>query len=139
MDVIEVSDDGSGVPLSSRPFMAQKHATSKIRSFDDIYQNHTSTLGFRGEALFCLANISENLVVVTRTKEDSLGQKLEYMANGELDVESVTMIPRKVGTTVAVSKLFHALPVRRADLIKRIKVQRAKVVSMIQGCTYIYH
>lgn len=133
--MIEVSDDGSGVPLSSRPFMATKHATSKIRSFDDIYQNHTSTLGFRGEALFCLANISENLVVVTRTKDDSLGQKLEYLANGELDTDSITMVPRKVGTTVAVGKLFHSLPVRRADLIKRIKAQRAKVVSMIQGCT----
>jgi len=133
--VLEVSDDGSGVPISSRPFMARKHATSKIRSFDDIYQNHTSTLGFRGEALFCLANLSENLVVVTRTKEDSLGQKLEFERNGELCAGSVTMVPRKVGTTVAVGKLFHALPVRRADLIKRIKPQRANVVSMIQGCT----
>lgn len=131
---MEVSDDGSGVPLSSRPFLARKHATSKIRSFDDIYQNHTSTLGFRGEALFCLANLSENLVVVTRTKDDSLGQKLEFDGNGELRQDSVAMTPRKIGTTVAVGKLFAALPVRRADLIKRIKTQRAKVVSMIQGC-----
>ena len=135
IDVLEVSDDGSGVPLSSRPYMARKHATSKIRSFDDIYQNHTSTLGFRGEALFCLANLSENLVVVTRTQQDELGQKLEYQRDGELRMGSVTMMPRKVGTTVAVGKLFHALPVRRADLIKRIKAQRAKVVSTIQGCT----
>lgn len=136
IDVVEVSDDGSGVPLSSRPFLARKHATSKIRSFDDIYQNHTSTLGFRGEALFCLANISENLVVVTRTKEDSLGQKMEYLQNGELNADSVELVPRRIGTTVAVGKLFHALPVRRADLIKRIKTQRTKVVNMIQGCTY---
>lgn len=135
IDVLEVSDDGSGVPMSSRAFMARKHATSKIRSFDDIYSNHTTTLGFRGEALFCLANISENLTVVTRTVDDELGQKIEYERDGEVKKDSVTMVPRTIGTTVAVTKLFHALPVRRADLIKRIKVQRAKVVSMIQGCT----
>ncbi len=135
LDVIEVSDDGSGVPLNSRPFVAQKHATSKIRSFQDIYNHTCTTLGFRGEALFCLANLSENLVLVTRTRQDVLGQKLEYLKNGALDVQSITSVPRKVGTTVAVSKLFHALPVRRADLIKRIKAQRSKVVSMIQGCT----
>ena len=85
---------------------------------------------------FAWPTLSENLVVVTRTRQDSLGQKLEYLANGEVDVPSITSVPRKVGTTVAVSKLFHALPVRRADFIKRIKAQRSKVVSMMQGCTF---
>jgi len=65
LDVIEVSDDGSGVPSHSRPLMAMKHATSKIRSFNDLYENNfipdqnstpRQNLGFRGEALFCLAN-----------------------------------------------------------------------------------
>lgn len=63
LDIVEVSDDGSGVPMESRHFMAMKHATSKIRNFDEIYS--TDSLGFRGEALFCLANISGGLVVAT--------------------------------------------------------------------------
>jgi DNA mismatch repair protein PMS2 len=116
--------------------MARKHATSKIRCFQDIYSNHTATLGFRGEALFCLANISENLTVITRSAGDELGQKMDYQRDGEVKQDSVAMVPRTIGTTVTVSKLFHALPVRRSDMIKRIKAQRAKVISIIQGCTY---
>jgi DNA mismatch repair protein PMS2 len=135
MDVIEVSDDGCGVPIESRPYMAQKHATSKITSFDDIYTGSLpGTLGFRGEALFCLANLSENLVIVTRTAQDPLGQKMEFRRDGFLATDKGSMMPRKVGTTVAVVKLFDALPVRRADFCKRIQAQRAKVVSLMQGC-----
>jgi DNA mismatch repair protein PMS2 len=61
VDVIEVSDDGCGVPSESRPLLAMKHATSKIRSFDELYldtydngQMQLKSLGFRGEALFFL-------------------------------------------------------------------------------------
>lgn len=134
---MEVSDDGCGVPIESRPFMAMKHATSKIRNFDDIYS--TDSLGFRGEALFCLANISRNLVVATRTADQPLGQKLEFSRDGYLLHETACPVPRKVGTTVAVVKLFDALPVRRADLEKRIHVQRREVFLMVQGCEYKYH
>ena len=134
LDIVEVSDDGCGVPIESRPFMATKHATSKIRDFSDIYS--TDSLGFRGEALFCLANISANLVVATRTADEALGQKLEFTRDGYLRNETVSPVPRKIGTTVAVVKLFDALPVRRADLEKRLQVQRRDVFLMMQGCEY---
>lgn len=138
MDVVEVSDDGCGVPASCRPFLAQKHATSKISAFDDIYNNSTmnATLGFRGEALFCLANLSANLVVVTRTADEEMGQKLQFRRDGSLllaENNADTWVPRKVGTTVAVVQLFDALPVRRADFCKRIVAQRVKVFSLMQG------
>ena len=130
-----MSDDGSGVPLTSRPFIAAKNATSKIRQFEDIYdENRPTTLGFRGEALFCLANISRNLIVATRTATDALGQKLEFRQDGHMDRDAICEIPRKVGTTVAVVRLFDALPVRQKDLIKRIRKHRAKLMKMIQGC-----
>lgn len=132
LDVVEVSDDGCGVPMLSRPYMAMKHATSKIQTFEDIYS--TSSLGFRGEALFCLANISANLVVATRTPTDALGQKLEFQPNGMLRPNSTCMVPRKVGTTVAIVKLFDQLPVRRADLTKRIQAQRQRLFALVQGC-----
>lgn len=133
---MEVSDDGTGVPMSSRPFLAQKHSTSKISSFEAIFdERRCSTLGFRGEALFCLANLSEKLVILTRTKDEELAQRLEFDKNGDLKKDEVQWAPRKVGTTVAVSKLFDALPVRRKDLMKRVKAQKAKVVSLVQGCT----
>lgn len=150
LDVLEVSDDGCGVPIPSRPLMAAKHATSKIRSFEDVYQDSmtptvrevdgdigirpgSKQLGFRGEALFCLANLSKNLAVSTRTPADALGQKFQFRHDGSLDENSVEDCPRKVGTTVAVEKLFDAFPVRRADMTKRIKSQRNKLIKMMQG------
>jgi DNA mismatch repair protein PMS2 len=83
MDVIEVADNGCGVPLQSRSLMATKHATSKIRSFQDLYEDKDGgekglTLGFRGEALFCLANLSQNLVVSTKTMNDTVGQRMHF-------------------------------------------------------------
>mmetsp|Transcript_22090 Transcript_22090/g.33512 ORF Transcript_22090/g.33512 Transcript_22090/m.33512 type:complete len:1094 (-) Transcript_22090:91-3372(-) len=133
IDIVEVSDDGCGVSQESRPYMAMKHTTSKIRSFDEIYSSDCETLGFRGEALFCLANISSSLIVSTRTENQELGEKLMFTKEGYLLHEKIEPLPRKVGTTVAVVKLFDALPVRRADLIKRIEAQRQKVFLMIQS------
>ena len=129
-----MSDDGSGVPPESRPMLAQAHATSKIRSFDDIYNSSTSSLGFRGEALFCLANLSEKLVVATRTAEEATGQKLEFNHDGSLNSDSVVSVPRKVGTTVAVLRLLSSLPVRRADMERRIVQHRSKLIKIMEGC-----
>lgn len=140
IDVIEVSDDGTGVPKASRPLLAMKHATSKILNFDDIYKDNIidgkvqkSSLGFRGEALFSLANISQNLIVSTKTESEEMGQKLEFKKDGFLDTTKTAEVSRKVGTTVAIVKLFDALPVRRVDFIKRIKQQRQKLIKLIQS------
>jgi DNA mismatch repair ATPase MutL len=131
---VEVSDDGSGVPPESRPLLARAHATSKIRSFDDIYSSNTSSLGFRGEALFCLSNLSDKLIVATRTAEEALGQKMEFNHDGSLDLNSIVSLPRKVGTTVAVLKLLNSLPVRRADMQRRIVQHRSKLMNLMEGC-----
>lgn len=142
--------------------MAMKHATSKLKSFEDLYngtgleingnannagndQDPTyaaaPTLGFRGEALFCLANLSRSLVVTTRCEstnndgcDDGLGEQFAFNHDGLLIAESVKPIPRSVGTTVTVNGLFETLPVRRVDMQKRIKAQRMKLMKMMQGC-----
>ena len=135
LDIVEVSDDGCGVPLASRPFLAHPSGTSKIRTFEDIY-NHTAcpSLGFRGEALFCLANLSQKLVVATRTADEAMAQKMEFHHDGTLIVDSIIPAPRKVGTTVAVLKLLQSLPVRRADLERRIVQHRSKMMRLMEGC-----
>ena len=163
LEAIEVCDNGHGVPKSSRPFMATKHATSKLRRFEDLYKDNddnngdcdendcSPTLGFRGEALFCLANLSRSLVVSTRTiDEDSsnndsitdditssstLGTQFQFDNNGTLLLHTIKRIPLsyKSGTTVTVHGLFESLPVRRVDMKKRIKAQRMKLMKMMQG------
>lgn len=130
--MLEVSDDGCGVPLDSRPALATPHATSKIQSFDDIYSS-CNTLGFRGEALFCLANLSARLIVATRTADDELAQKLEFHRDGSLNEQSVTLVPRKIGTTVCVVKLFESVPVRRADMARNLPKQRGKMMKLMEA------
>ena len=134
-ELIQVSDNGTGVPKNSRVLLATKHATSKLSQFSDLYQtscNRNNSLGFRGEALFCLANISESLCVTTRCAEEVVGQQLWYDREGKLEDGRTTSISRQVGCTVSVSKLFQMLPVRRADLKKRLKAQRAKLIRLLQ-------
>ncbi|KAL7577596.1 hypothetical protein ACA910_015119 [Epithemia clementina (nom. ined.)] len=153
LDIVEVSDDGCGVPIESRHLLATPHATSKIRSFEDIYRTNTistsdssgsatmrnsssspcTSLGFRGEALFCLANLSANLVIATRTADEDLAQRMEFRRDGSLRLETVTRVPKKVGTTVAVVRLLEAVPVRRYDLKRRMGEQRRKLVHLIAG------
>jgi DNA mismatch repair protein PMS2 len=147
LEAIEVTDNGHGVPRSSRPYMAAKHATSKLRRFDDLYDDGgddgddcAPSLGFRGEALFCLANLSRSLVVSTRTVDDdddeTLGTQFRFDSDGRLLPESVRRVPLsyRSGTTVVIHGLFESLPVRRVDMRKRIKAQRMKLIKMMQGC-----
>ena len=54
--------------------------------------------------------------------------------DGTVDPSSIADIHRVIGTTVAIIKIFDALPVRRADFIKRIKAQRAKLLRVLQSC-----
>ena len=132
--------------------MATKHATSKLRSFGDLYGDvidenseaneleiaaAVSTLGFRGEALFSLANISKSLVVSTRTKDETIGEELSFDSQGTISEETRRVVARSVGTTVSVNGLFERLPVRRVDLCKRIKSQRMKMIKVLQGCEFM--
>jgi len=136
MDIVEVSDDGSGVPPESRPRIAERYATSKISSFEDIYSGTGLTMGFRGEALFSMACLSKNLIVATRTEEEPMAQKLEFGKNGMLNDASVQSIHRKVGTTVAVVEPFAGLPARRIDMMRRIRGERAKLFKLMESCKF---
>jgi DNA mismatch repair ATPase MutL len=83
--------------LASRPYLAIRYATSKINRFEDIYAGTGLTMGFRGEALFSMACLSQTLIVATHTEEDELAQKMEFGRDGSLvpqSVESSRSIPK---------------------------------------------
>lgn len=114
--------------------MAARYATSKITSMDDIYAGTGLTLGFRGEALFSMACVSQQLIVATRTEEEDLATKLVFDRAGQLmNPHALEQFPRKVGTTVAVVHPFCALPARRADLMRRVKTERTKIFKLMEA------
>jgi DNA mismatch repair protein PMS2 len=100
--------------LSSLLGIALKHHTSKLESFNDIYS--VQTFGFRGEAINALCELSESLIITTKTEGQSTGAVLKFDQFGSLVSQSV--IARANGTTIQVNNLFERLPVRRKDFVK---------------------
>jgi DNA mismatch repair protein MutL len=105
-----VRDDGHGMSRADAEMALERHATSKLRSFEDLQS--IATHGFRGEALPSIAAVSE-LVLRTRADGDAGGTEVAVAHGGRPQVRD-TGHPR--GTTVEVRELFGAVPARRKFL-----------------------
>ena len=93
-----------------------KHATSKLRTFSSLYEDtftdgkvEKKQLGFRGEALFSIASISQNLIVMTQTEDDKIGQRFEFRRDGYLNNNSVQDVQRKVSDLCVQSYLIYII------------------------------
>ena len=104
---ILVEDDGCGIPLEELPLALRRHATSKIRSLEDL--ESVGTMGFRGEALAAIASVSD-ASIASRTADDAHAHRLDARS-GELNPAA-----RSVGTSVEVRELFFSTPARRKFL-----------------------
>lgn len=109
-DLIRVSDDGHGMDRQDAIMCLERHATSKIRSLDDLV--HVRSFGFRGEAVPSIASVSR-FELITRRAEDEVGTRVE-VEGGE--VRSVRDAGCPVGTDIKVRDLFFNIPVRRGFL-----------------------
>jgi DNA mismatch repair protein MutL len=107
--LIEVSDDGSGMGREDAVLALDRHATSKVRSAQDLVG--VRTFGFRGEALPAIASVSR----FTLTTSEGEGEGTEVTVTGGR-VDRVAAIARQRGTTVAVRSLFFNTPARRKFL-----------------------
>ena len=108
--LIRVTDDGCGMSRDDALLAFERHATSKIRSSDDLLS--IATLGFRGEALPSIASIAR-LELITRPADEATGTRLEIAGGKILAVEDAG---GPQGTTIAVRDLFYNTPARRKFL-----------------------
>ncbi len=108
--LIRVADDGCGMSRDDALLAFERHATSKIRTSDDLLQ--IATLGFRGEALPSIASISR-LELTTRPADQPTGTRVEIAGGKVLAVEDAG---GPSGTTLAVRDLFFNTPARRKFL-----------------------
>lgn len=110
--LIEISDNGSGIEAEYIPTAFIRHATSKIRTEDDL--NHIHTLGFRGEALASIASVAR-VEVLTRTENDECASVYRIEGGEDYPLEPGA---RGVGTTIRVQDLFYNTPARMKFLKK---------------------
>jgi DNA mismatch repair protein MutL len=105
--LIRVVDNGCGIQTDQLLLAVASHATSKIRDADDLFR--VSTLGFRGEALASIAEISQFRIVSRPTDADSAAE-LEVLGG---QAQPIVPCGAPVGTTIEVRNLFYNTPVRR--------------------------
>ena len=122
---IEVVDDGRGMASVDLPVAFYRHATSKLRSLEDLRTIHT--LGFRGEALASIAAVAE-VIAVSRTRDGGEGFRVRIRA-GELLRAEPAGCP--VGTRVIVEQLFYNTPAR-LKFLKQPATENA-VISRLVG------
>jgi DNA mismatch repair protein MutL len=108
--LIRIADNGCGMVRDDALLAFERHATSKLRTSDDLLA--ISTLGFRGEALPSIASISR-LEMETRAAEEPAGTRIEIVGGRMHRVEDAGLPP---GTTIAVRDLFFNTPARRKFL-----------------------
>ncbi len=105
--LVQVIDNGKGMSVTDARLSFERHATSKIKSAEDLFQLNTK--GFRGEALASIADLA-HVELKTKRPEDELGTAIE-IEGSKVKSQEVSVTP--TGTSVAVKNLFFNIPARR--------------------------
>lgn len=120
--LIQIVDNGSGMSPGDALLCFQRHATSKIRHFDDLLA--LRTMGFRGEALASVAAIAQ-VELKTRRAEDAVGTRVRIEGSKVVEQEPCQMNP---GTSISVKNLFFNVPARR-NFLKSDAVETRHIID----------
>lgn len=126
---IVVSDNGIGMNKEDATLAFSRHATSKLKDLDDLF--NIGTLGFRGEALPSIASVSH---VYLQTSKDGVGTSISL--NGGV-IESVENSDLSVGTTIEVKDLFYNTPVR-LKYLKNLYTELALIIEYVNKMALSY-
>ncbi|HMX18215.1 MAG TPA: DNA mismatch repair endonuclease MutL [Anaerolineales bacterium] len=117
--LVEIADDGHGIPANELELAAARHATSKLVQSEDLF--HIQTLGFRGEALASIGSVS-HMTITSRVADAAEGARLKVDGGIAGKVEKVGA---PVGTTLRVENLFYNVPARLKFLKTDVTERRA--------------
>ncbi len=128
---ITIIDDGIGINKDDLELAIQKNTTSKIEKFSDLYD--IKTLGFRGEALFSILQVSQ-LTIKSKTKNSKFGYQIDVK---DQTVSSIKPVSMSDGTTIIVKDLFYNTPVRK-KILKSLNIELKKIVKKIFNLAIAY-
>lgn len=123
--LISIADDGCGIKSEQIELAFVPHATSKLRTIDDLYA--LNSMGFRGEALASIAAVSE-VELATKTASDDIGYKI-VLKGGEK--QNFTEIATVTGTHIKVQNLFFNTPAR-AKFLRKNKTEENDITSYVE-------
>lgn len=123
--LIQVIDNGIGMSAIDARMSLEKHATSKIKSVEDLYC--VKTMGFRGEAIASIVSVSQS-EIITKTKYSEIGTKIVVEGSSVLSQEEYNT---HVGTNFIVKNLFFNLPARRVFL-KTDEIELRHIINEFQ-------
>ncbi len=122
--MIRVTDDGHGMTHDDALLAFERHATSKLKTADDLLS--IATLGFRGEALPSIAAVSR-LLLETRDESEPEGTRVEFAGGKLLGVKPAGL---PAGTTVSVADIFYCVPARR-KFLKSDTTELGHIASLV--------
>jgi DNA mismatch repair protein MutL len=122
--MIRVIDDGHGMTHDDALLAFERHATSKLRTADDLLS--IATLGFRGEALPSIAAVSR-LLLETRDANEAEGTRVEFAGGKLMGVKPAGLPP---GTTISIADLFYCVPARR-KFLKSDTTELGHIASLV--------
>jgi DNA mismatch repair protein MutL len=120
--LIQVIDNGKGMSTTDARLSFERHATSKIRSAEDLFNLHTK--GFRGEALASIAAVA-HVELKTKQVDQELGTHIKIEGSS---IQSQDIISMPVGTSVSVKNLFFNIPARR-NFLKSNSVETRHIMD----------
>ena len=123
--LIRVTDDGEGIRRADLSLAFERHATSKLRSDDDL--TSITTMGFRGEALPSIAAVS-HVQVATATREDAIGAQLSLVGGVQ---QGLADAPPVAGTKIEVADLFYNQPARK-KFLKSVSTEFSHISAIVQ-------
>jgi DNA mismatch repair protein MutL len=129
--LIEVSDNGSGIPLDQLGLAVDTHSTSKLQTAEDLFA--IQTLGFRGEALASIASVSQ-LSIASKTEDTDLGGLVEVEGGKAGKIEPLGL---PTGTTVRVSHLFFNVPAR-LKFLKTLQTEKRQIDTLVSRYALAY-
>ncbi|KAJ5218074.1 uncharacterized protein N7498_000173 [Penicillium cinerascens] len=136
LDVIQLKDNGHGIPTEDHPSVCKHTFTSKIQTVDDLKNVGGTSFGFRGEALASVAEMSGGVTVTTRSASEVTGTCLKYARDGSLSSSARTSHP--AGTTMRITDFLKYIPVRRQTALKDATKTLAKFKGLLQSYAFAH-
>jgi len=130
-ELIHIKDNGSGIGRADLEKIFQRHATSKITHIDDLEKLHS--MGFRGEALYSIAAVSD-VTLCSRTKEED-GWQIHIRGGVRQNLEPAAL--SQIGTDIKIAELFFNTPARR-KFLKNNASELHQILNVVLPYTLIY-